>query len=88
MCSKDSLHVDTISMLYLDKLYSNDFKSLSLRNVQPCSLKADRLSNKNITYLLQFLSCVIFTQRTFFAFSMTSIIIRVELFWKLAISIT
>ena len=38
------------------KLYSNDFKSLSLRNVQPCSLKADRLSNKNITYLLQFLS--------------------------------
>ena len=54
--SKDSLHVDTISMLYLDKLYSNDFKSLSLRNVQLCSLKADRLSNKNITYLLQFLS--------------------------------
>ena len=46
MCSKDSLHVDTISMLYLDKLYSNDFKSLSLRNVQPCSLKADRLSNQ------------------------------------------
>ena len=46
MCSKDSLHVDTKSMLYLDKLYSNDFKSLSLRNVQPCSLKANRLSNK------------------------------------------
>ena len=63
MCSKDSLHVDTISMLYLNKLYSNDFKSLSLRNVQPCSLKADRLSNKNITYLLQFLSWVIFTQK-------------------------
>ena len=68
MCSNDSLHFDTITMLYLDKLYSNDFEFLSLRNVQPCSLKADRLSNKNITYLLQFLSRVIFSQKTFFTY--------------------